>query len=274
MAPAGLTPEAQRARIARRIGPGTVEQNASMIVVGIFGGTANADVETAAMARRLGADVSAVAPCLVLTGGDNPRGKGAKNEALAAPDGRLDRGWIGVTRDGRVDVRTPRPGLVLDTDLGHRRNYLEACLVDGALALPGEEGTISEATATLCLGKPVVFVGDFWLESSPLAPVLNEAGAGRSIAATAWTVWITAAMTRLGGDPRSPIGRLIELDVRAERLAGAEARLRHVPSAGVASAAATVLGLIGSAPTHAFPPLGDRFDVPRRAFDEFVAARR
>lgn len=107
---------------------------------------------------------------ILLTGGDGDSQDNCsvKNAAIAgaAECGR----WVGVHRTedktgGKTDgiglpcYRHVGNGLVLEPRLGHKRNFLEAYLCDGAIAIAGGEGTISEVASCLYLKKKVVFVG-------------------------------------------------------------------------------------------------------------------
>src|SRR5262245_18631791 len=83
---------------------------------------------------------------ILLTGGREPGEKPVKKRAIKGLL-RADSSWpwIGVDRG----ASSPAPlsfgsGFVIDTDLGHRRNYLEACLCDAAIGLKGGDGTSSE----------------------------------------------------------------------------------------------------------------------------------
>ncbi len=49
--------------------------------------------------------------------------------------------------------------MVLRPGVGHRRNFLLACLCDVAVVLPGEQGTAAELVFALALGRRVATVG-------------------------------------------------------------------------------------------------------------------
>ena len=111
---------------------------------------------------------------ILLTGGTNAKNlephelDTVKEQAILGAEAARKTGcaapWVGVDRSGTVDSTTDpgREAFIVHTDLGHKRNCLEACLCDAAVALEGGDGTVSEAVFTLSLGKPVVFIGNTW----------------------------------------------------------------------------------------------------------------
>src|SRR5437870_1715227 len=65
--------------------------------------------------------------CILLTGGVGPEGDTVKARAIG---GAIPHAWIGVSSG---DHRTTEPkGHVIPTNLGDKRNFLEACLCDAA----------------------------------------------------------------------------------------------------------------------------------------------
>ncbi|MER8524177.1 hypothetical protein NKH56_33620 [Mesorhizobium sp. M1076] len=104
------------------------------------------------------------ANAILLTGGSGVEDGTVKGAAINGAEAEGGR-WIGVLRhvcnDGFPGPSAKRKnfGLILEPRLGHRRNYLEACLCDVAIALKGGKGTISEVVACASLEKPVVLVG-------------------------------------------------------------------------------------------------------------------
>ena len=67
----------------------------------------------------------------------------------------------------------PHVACAIPTGLGHFRNFLVAQAADGAIALPGASGTLSEAAMARTLGKPVVA-----LPASPGGQVPGALAAG------------------------------------------------------------------------------------------------
>ena len=113
---------------------------------------------------------------ILLTGGTRPTGDSVKSNAI---DGAGDSAWVGVKKEGPPaanPAKASKCGLVISTGLGDKRNYLEACLCDVAVAFPGGRGTISEVTCSLSLGRPVAFVGEwdeqYRLDATDPDPVL------------------------------------------------------------------------------------------------------
>jgi uncharacterized protein (TIGR00725 family) len=133
----------------------------SFAIIAVFGG---GDPETLALAEEFGANIAGEGHVL-LTGGNGPGRGSVKACAIsgALREGRLAP-WVGVVRD-KLKPPSCLPsgsGRVINTDLGHGRNYLEAVLCDGAIGLKGKEGTHSEIAFSISLSKPVVLVGDGW----------------------------------------------------------------------------------------------------------------
>ncbi|WP_447925170.1 SLOG cluster 4 domain-containing protein [Georgenia muralis] len=135
-------------------------------VVAIFG-TNDATPDELAAAELLGAAVHRSAAVL-LTGGDlKPRRpRHVKDAAVFAAHGAASRDrparWIGVAN--KVTAAPARwrgaEAVVLTPGWGHRRNFVEACLCDAAIAIGGASpGTSSEALFSLFLGRPLVVVG-------------------------------------------------------------------------------------------------------------------
>lgn len=79
---------------------------------------------------------------ILLTGGEGAANESVKENAIR---GALSKNWIGVTRSGRMAFCEGADFCVIHTNLGNVRNYLEACLCDAAIVLPGGKGTKSEA---------------------------------------------------------------------------------------------------------------------------------
>jgi SLOG cluster4 family len=105
--------------------------------------------------------VIAARGAIVLTGGTHAGEDAVKNSAIA---GAGSSPWIGVERSKTISSSIFDSGFVINSDLDHKRNYLEACLCDAAIGLKGGDGTLSEVTFSLSLGRPVAFVGDDWKE--------------------------------------------------------------------------------------------------------------
>lgn len=130
-------------------------------IVAVFGGNDKILIKRCNLierAKALGAEIAS-RRLIVLTGGTGPADKGVKGAAI---DGAKGSPWIGVDQTGTVRTSEQDTGIVISTDLGHKRNYLEASLCDAAICLEGGEGTVSEATFALALQRPVAFWGDDW----------------------------------------------------------------------------------------------------------------
>jgi predicted Rossmann-fold nucleotide-binding protein len=120
-------------------------------------------------AEELGEQITA-AGHILLTGADRYDTKNTgtvKDRAIIAAAKINNAKWICVNPgkdDPQIGFSTDRlkRRSVIYTDLGNKRNCLEAFLCDGAIALEGGDGTVSEALFTYSLGKPVFFIGDDW----------------------------------------------------------------------------------------------------------------
>jgi hypothetical protein len=130
-------------------------------IIAVFGGHEVGDA-VLECARALGAAIAAEREIL-LTGGSGPSTQHpctVKNQAI---DGAIPNAWVGVEGIDRVErwCRSGDRGIsVTLPELGARRNYLEALMCDGAVALEG--GTRSEVASVLSLRRPVALVGETW----------------------------------------------------------------------------------------------------------------
>jgi uncharacterized protein (TIGR00725 family) len=140
-------------------------------IVAVFGSTNEDALE---LAKLIGAAIVRHGGVL-LTGGIGKKKAAVKEKAIAGA--RAARGkdcigaWIGV--DPKAQKKKPGfvpkdKSCVIQTGFGNKRNYLEACLCDAAIALKDGKGTLSEVTFCLSLRKPVVLIGD-WESEYPLA---------------------------------------------------------------------------------------------------------
>jgi hypothetical protein len=147
-------------------------------VVAVFGSNAPSEGERAA-ARLLGAAVNACGAVL-LTGGDGSEPRTVKDAAIDAateaaedavenePADRAPAAWIGVANTGHAGPPSWQgpSSVVVRPGWGHRRNFVEACLCDAALAVGvSSPGTASEVLFSSYVGRPVVVLGDVSPES-------------------------------------------------------------------------------------------------------------
>ncbi len=139
-----------------------MKEKRSRAVIGVFGGSAPDAVEAA---KGLGMEIGRRGQIL-LTGGSGPGTKAVKDGAI---DGVGSSPWVGVERaPKKIAFSESQNGCVIYTDLDHKRNYLEACLCDAAIGLPGGDGTVSEITFALALQRPVVLLGNHWTAGGSL----------------------------------------------------------------------------------------------------------
>ena len=149
----------------------------------VFGANEPSEAELVA-ARLIGAAVNARGAVL-LTGGDGSDPGTVKDAAIDAANraGTEDAPptWIGVANTEHADrpVWHGESSVVVQPGCGHRRNLVEACLCDVAVALgASSRGTASEALFCLYLGRPLIILGDA-SEDDVAAPRLRESAQQR-----------------------------------------------------------------------------------------------
>lgn len=129
-------------------------------VVAVFGGN-RVPAEVGEVARRTARRIAG-AGGVVLSGGAGSSSRNVKDEANAAA--RAAGRWVAVLNStGRPRGCSPEDaGLVLRPEIGDQRNLLEASLCDACVVLAegAGGGTLSELVAALCLGRPVLLLGD------------------------------------------------------------------------------------------------------------------
>ena len=186
-------------------------------IVAVFGGN-EVPKDVVELAHWVGTRLAARG-FIVLAGGkmncDEKAQKEVKYAAICstAPDGR----WIGVLNqrpNGPCEVKPDRNGMVVSPRMADQRNFLEASLCDAAVVLKGGDGTVSEAVSVLCLGKPVLLVGDTWREDRP---ELYQMFTTRNLARKQKKALVESArkrMNRKGG----PISGLIQQRITPAKL--------------------------------------------------------
>ena len=208
-----------------------------VLVVGMFGGGSSSLPQEAESLGRL---VATTTNWIVLTGGSGPdqRSSAVKHRALIGPDA-AGRPWMGLLQSADP-IPTPPPsnGFVFKTPLGHKRNYLEAMLCDAAFAFPGGSGTLSEVVAMLCLGRPVVLIGEEqWSAASP--------GVAGRLPAETKRRWVDETRQKFRAEPRAPaIDDLILRDITVENLADVEQRCALTPASDMAGAVERLAALL------------------------------
>lgn len=153
-------------------------------IIAIFGSSGRNSKQTLQRAESLGRAVSA-RDAILLTGGTGPADEPVKNRAIRGAL-TLDSGcWVGVdrARGSLAEGGAQGRGYAIKSTLNHQRNYLEACLADGAIALKGGDGTMSEITACLIEKRPVALVGEDWRDVFDLDDDRHEALATLTTAA-------------------------------------------------------------------------------------------
>jgi len=112
---------------------------------------------TASLARALGRELAA-AGAIVVCGG-----LGGVMAAVARGAAERDGTIVGLLPGYDRTVGNPWLDITIPTGLGHARNVLVAATGDALIALPGEQGTLSEIALARVLGRPVVVLGA-WTE--------------------------------------------------------------------------------------------------------------
>ena len=242
------------------IGDRTSNERSRPTVVAVFGGNTvgPAVLETAAAVGGLIAARGAI----VLTGGDG-RGRGeVKEDALA---GARTRGrWIGVV-NSLGDVPTydaDERSFVLHPRIGHQRNFLGAAMCDAAVVLEGGDGTISELVSTLCLGKPVLLVGESWRTAWPAVWALFHGGDADRRA-------LVEVTRRRLGSGRGPLAHAVQDVVTEERLAVTPA-CRHADLVDAVTTADDWLDSLVGVPSTGALPATDYLDSVRAAYDDWT----
>lgn len=205
-------------------------------VIAVFGPNMTAELGSRA-ARLLGGAINRLGGVL-LTGGDLPTNgyptcpRPVKDAAIYGADeaGSAEQPatWVGVANTKQAAAAAPRgPASVLLTPgWRDRRNLVEACLCDAAIAVvaPPEtdhhgssisEGTASEALFTLFLGRPLFVVGtnlgDVDLSPKALKKLaitrVQSAGSEQAI-----DKGIVAAYTWAGVADRQPVTKSLPAD--------------------------------------------------------------
>lgn len=221
-------------------------------VIGVFGGAVEATLEPA---ERVGHAV-VVGGSILLTGGGRRLDEAAVKEAAmrgasAAPAAAAGRrvGVLGV-ESTQVGIDISDSGVILEPNVGHQRNYLNAAMCDVAIAFPGGHGTDSEVVFALALGRPVVLVGEDWERVFPLSQDLAARGA-----------LVGSAQRRVRGGGRTELDALI---TRAyEAFPTAKLRVQRLPlDAPAEEIVSTARGLAEAAGLRGdFPELRDRPDL-------------
>ena len=136
------TDPVQEQTAARRSSPSTKQ-------IAVIGGS-NASAEVLRQAERVGRELALAGANLVCGG------LGGVMEAACRGAHEAGGFTIGILPGDDRREANPWVKCAIPTGLGHFRNFLVVQAADGAVALPGASGTLSEAAMALTLGKPVV----------------------------------------------------------------------------------------------------------------------
>jgi uncharacterized protein (TIGR00725 family) len=234
-------------------------------IVAVFGGNA-VGRDVLQLAVRLGQRI-AENHAIVLTGGDGGSRGEVKQEAVAGARGHGS--WIGVlnSRGGAAHHRATERGFVLDARMGHQRNLLEAALCDAAVVLEGGDGTVSELVASLCLGRPVLLVGETWRTGWPELVALFRDPSTADAGDTARLV--QTARRRL--DVRNgPMAADVRTTIVQDRLRTTPS-CRYVDLAHAPAVAGQWLESLAETPRAGALPRVDHFDAVRAPYADWTA---
>lgn len=189
--------------------------------------------------------------------------------AVEKRGGRAPR--VGVLGKEEPDVFFKRVdgSLMVRMSLGYenRRNFVEACMCDAAIAFQGGDGTKSEVAFALALGRPVLLVGKKWKAEFPVVRTSD-----------AFEEFVGRAEDRARAKGSDTIDKLVKkayevLRIRARDFVveaddvvelGDPRGFMPAPLVAVARSRATEAGLRGR-----FPRLSERLDV-RAAYETWL----
>jgi uncharacterized protein (TIGR00725 family) len=182
-------------------------------IIAVFGGN-RVRQDALDLARSIGGRIAARGG-IVLTGGDGKVTGQVKNDAII---GARSHGgsWIGVLNGhgATPSHKLDGLGLVLKPKMGHQRNFLEAWICDSAIVLPGGPGTVSELVSALCLNKPVLLIGETWMNDWPNVCRLFEEG---EIGVALKSEIITKAIAKLD-QQTGPMAHYVRKFITVDRL--------------------------------------------------------
>lgn len=193
-----------------------------MPVIAVFG---SSEAETLGPAEAVGAEV-ARQRAILLTGGGRGQGRPAvKESAMDGAEELRRQGYVAARvgvlgrEEAEVGAEVEDEGtrLVLAPACGDRRNYLNACLCDVAVAFHGAEGTKSEVAFSLALGRAVILLGEGWTGEYPV--VRDRA---------AYDAFVGASRTRVPGDGDDDLDHQVA-DAYARLDADREWPVDHLP---------------------------------------------
>jgi predicted Rossmann-fold nucleotide-binding protein len=145
-------------------------------IVAVFGGN-HVEDPVAEKARTTAGQIVARG-AIVLTGGDGRSNKTQNVKDVANVRARSAGRWISVlnTRRGQPrDLSRVDRGAIVRPQTGDQRNLLEAWMSDACVVLTtgAGDGTFSELVSGLCLGRPILLVGEpaMWSTHRPWSQV-------------------------------------------------------------------------------------------------------
>lgn len=259
--------------------------NSRPTIVAVFGGSGDIPPEVIKLAKCAGSEICA-AGFVVLTGDRLPIGDRLKKKLDAVKDAAMlgaapDGHWIGVLKedkngkpgfreDGNPGFQEEDKGGVIFSNMGNRRNFLEASLSDAAIVLQGAEGTISEAVSAISLGKPVLVVGTYWATGCPALHRVFQDGV---LTGNPKEILVEEARKRLGKktDKNPMRGRIEEaLKLGSIRL-HERSQLISADGTQACLAIASWLAEIRGLPQKGeFPPLGEPYRQARVDYHQWL----
>jgi predicted Rossmann-fold nucleotide-binding protein len=144
-------------------------------IIAVFG---SKDRSSVSFAEEIGRAIAQRKQILLTGGGGGSKSRSSVKENAIIGVGKSP--WIGVVQGAKEPKCISITGqyVVIHTNLGDRRNYVEACLSDASVGLEGKAGTVSEIAFSLWMKRPVALVGRRWeqrLSKASLSDMVEEA---------------------------------------------------------------------------------------------------
>jgi hypothetical protein len=163
---------------------------------------------------------------------------------------------------------------VLRPEIGDQRNLLNAWLCDAAVVFDGGLGTVSECVSALCLGRPVLLVGETWRdEEHQHAYVDLPALFGNDPVRVGQRDDLAAGARAKLGDEVGAMAHHVRTHVTADRLVASDL-CRHVGMRGVIPTLGGWLADVTADRRGSFPGVGGFEDLERAYHDWWRSLHR
>ncbi|NLI70978.1 MAG: TIGR00725 family protein [Firmicutes bacterium] len=135
-----------------------IQECDALYYIGVIG-SGECDTSSLRMAEEVGAEIARRGAILVCGGG------GGVMEAASRGAGNAGGTAIGILSGDDHQEGNDCLTYAVATGMGEARNAIIARTIDGAIAIDGEYGTLSEIALTMKMGKPVVGIHTWNLDS-------------------------------------------------------------------------------------------------------------